>query len=104
MVEAKKIRNMRENSERWVSLDKDRDLWSKMEKLVVWTYLNHLKLWKVGELGQGQGIRIRDAKIGRQVGGLNLRNHLKLWKVGGLDKDRELDSEMENMEARVDIS
>ena len=38
MVEAKKIRNMRENSERW------------------------------GELGQGQGIVIRVAK----VGGLNL--------------------------------
>ena len=49
------------------SLDKDRDLGWELQKLVVWTLWiiwNHLKLWKVGDLGQGQGIGIRNGKYG----------------------------------------
>ena len=49
------------------------------------------------EFGQGQGFGMRVAK----VGGLNLMNHLKSFKTLKGGWDRELESEMENMETRV---
>ena len=73
------IRNMRENSERWVSLDKDRDLWSEMQKLLVWTVLNHLKLWKVGELGVWTRTGIWDESC--KSWWFYLMNHLKSFKT-----------------------